>query len=174
MTYLNMIIPSPSDLIFKHQAKKFVDLRRIEDKSRRYCHFRIFTIEALIHHFSTLCARLEDQSYDETKHGANKYSPRSGEPSISSKMFSLDRLLGCDIDWASYAAHRATLLLEDYAFTLASSDVEAPRPFTVTAPATTLITASVQFANFRDLVLTAAQRGPLAIYPWYAAPGYMR
>jgi hypothetical protein len=45
---------------------------------------------------------------------------------------------------------------------------------TVTAPATALITASVQFANFRDLVLTAAQRGPLAIYPWYAAPGYMR
>jgi hypothetical protein len=86
-----------------------------------------------------------------------------------------------------------------YAFTLAGSDVEAPRPCTslsgfsgqfdhkqsiprlptqsaipITASSTALITTSAQFANIRDWVLTAAQRGPLAIYPWYAAPGYMR
>jgi hypothetical protein len=70
-------------------------------------------------HFPTPCACLEEQSYDETMPGANKYSPRSGEPSISASTLALDRLLGCDIDWAPYAAHRATQPLEEVCFWLA-------------------------------------------------------
>ncbi|WJX72540.1 hypothetical protein P8452_56408 [Trifolium repens] len=70
----------------------------------------------IYHYFPTLCARLEGQSYDETMHGANKYSPISGQPSISSKRLSLDRLLRS--------------LWRMFAFTLAGSDVEAPRPCT--------------------------------------------
>jgi hypothetical protein len=42
------------------------------------------------------------------------------------------------------------------------------------AQATALIMASVHFAGYRDRVLTAAQRGPLAIDLWYVASGYMR
>ncbi|MCI21361.1 hypothetical protein A2U01_0042529, partial [Trifolium medium] len=33
---------------------------------------------------------------------------------------------------------------------------------------------STQFAEYLDRVLTPDQRGLGAIYPWYAAPGYMR
>ncbi|MCI92552.1 hypothetical protein A2U01_0113848, partial [Trifolium medium] len=33
---------------------------------------------------------------------------------------------------------------------------------------------SAQFAQYLDRVLTPKQRGLAAIYPWYAAPGYMR
>ncbi|MCI72159.1 hypothetical protein A2U01_0093422, partial [Trifolium medium] len=33
---------------------------------------------------------------------------------------------------------------------------------------------SEQFAEYLDRVLTPEQRGLAAIYPWYAAPGYMR
>jgi hypothetical protein len=42
------------------------------------------------------------------------------------------------------------------------------------AQATALITASVHFAGYRERVLTAAQRGLLAIDPWYAEVIYMR
>ncbi|WJX67972.1 hypothetical protein P8452_52388 [Trifolium repens] len=133
------------------------------------------------HHFHTLFAHLEDQSYDETIPGANKYSLRSGELSISSKRLSLDRLLGCDINWASYVAHKARRSLEDVyfysgwlrcggtkamhlpervvrKFSHTHSTTHFPTEFavTVTAPAIALITASVQFANFRDRVLTTS------------------
>ncbi|WJX89826.1 hypothetical protein P8452_71792 [Trifolium repens] len=50
---------------------------------------------------------------------------------------------------------------------------ESGPPF-LTASATALITVSLHFAGFMERVLTAAQRGPLAINPWYAAAGYMR
>ncbi|MCI62276.1 hypothetical protein A2U01_0083533, partial [Trifolium medium] len=33
---------------------------------------------------------------------------------------------------------------------------------------------SAQFVEYLDRVLTPEQRGLAAIYPWYAAPGYMR
>jgi hypothetical protein len=49
---------------------------------------------------------------------------------------------------------------------------ESAVPFT--AQPTALITASVHFAGYRERVLTAAQREPLAIAPWYAAADYMR
>jgi hypothetical protein len=50
---------------------------------------------------------------------------------------------------------------------------ESAPPF-LSPQATALIPASLHFASYRDWVLTAAQRGPLAIDPWYAAAGYMR
>ncbi|WJX68801.1 hypothetical protein P8452_53136 [Trifolium repens] len=50
---------------------------------------------------------------------------------------------------------------------------ESAPPF-LTAPATTLITISLHFSGFMERVLTAAQRGSLAIDPWYAVAGYMR
>ncbi|WJX62687.1 hypothetical protein P8452_47653 [Trifolium repens] len=49
---------------------------------------------------------------------------------------------------------------------------ESAPPF-LTTPATALITVSLHFAGFMERVLTAAQRGPLVIDPWYVVSGYM-
>ncbi|WJX83874.1 hypothetical protein P8452_66500 [Trifolium repens] len=148
----------------------------------------------------TLCERLEDQSYNETMPAANRYSPKGVDKSVRARRVSLDRLLGCDIHWAPYAAHRATRPLDEVCFysgwlrcggktamylpervlrqfgqvqSIHRHPRESAVPF-LTAPATALITASLHFAGFKERVLTAAQRGPLAIDPWYTAAGYMR
>ncbi|WJX72719.1 hypothetical protein P8452_56565 [Trifolium repens] len=159
------------------------------------------SVQAWIHHhFPTLCECLEDQSYDETMPSANRYSPRGGDKSVRARRVSLDLLLGCDIHWAPYATHRPTRSLDEVCFysgwlkcggkvamylpervlrqfghmqSIPCHPRESAPPF-LSPQATALIPASLHFASYRDWVLTAAQRGPLAIDPWYAAAGYMR
>ncbi|KAK2368550.1 hypothetical protein QL285_081736 [Trifolium repens] len=159
------------------------------------------SVQAWIHHhFPTLCECLEDQSYDETMPSANRYSPRGGDKSVRARRVSLDLLLGCDIHWAPYATHRPTRSLDEVCFysgwlkcggkvamylpervlrqfghmqSIPCHPRESAPPF-LSHQATALIPASLHFASYRDWVLTAAQRGPLAIDPWYAAAGYMR
>jgi hypothetical protein len=112
---------------------------------------------------------------------ANKYNPRGGDKSVSARRLLLDRLLGCDIDWALYAAYRATRPLDEVCFysgwlrcggttamylpecvlrqfghmqSIPRNPAESAVPFT--AQPTALITASVHFAGYRERVLTAA------------------
>ncbi|WJX61998.1 hypothetical protein P8452_47043 [Trifolium repens] len=95
--------------------------------------------------------------------------------SVHARRVSLDRLLGCDINWTPYDTHRATRPFDEFAHVQSIS--RHPResaPSFLTAPATALITVSLHFVGFMERVLTAAQKGPLVIDPWYAVSGYMR